>query len=231
MRLPQSKFGQLQYLEGRADGWETNQAAIGVELTLAQSTVTKTTSARALYDDYQQKRQDAKDARVEWLSAIGSAVDDGRACIRSIDSFAKNSANPDAVYALASIAPPKEREPLGVPAVPTDLKIVLDTEGRANLAWGGSRVGGTVFALQRRTTSTGGQTGAWTTLATVPERVFIDQTTPSGVASVGYRVRAERVGGVSAYSSPITLPLGLSGNQEAIAGAIAPVEASGKQAG
>ncbi|UYV13697.1 MAG: hypothetical protein NCW75_05285 [Phycisphaera sp.] len=214
MRLPQSKFGQLQYLEGRADGWETNQAAIGVELTLAQSTVTKTTNARALYDDYQQKRQDAKDARVEWLSAIGSAVDDGRACIRSIDSFAKNSANPDAVYALASIAPPKEREPLGAPDVPTDLSIGLDTQGRASVRWAGSRVGGTVFGVQRRTASTGGQLGPWTTLATVPERVFLDQTTPSGVASVQYRVRGERVGGVSAYSSPIVLPLGASGNGE-----------------
>lgn len=231
MRLPQSKFGQLQYLEGRAEGWETNQAAIGVELTLAQSTVTKTTTARALYDEYQQKRQDAKDARVEWLSAIGSAVDDGRACIRSIDTFAKNSANPDAVYALASVAPPKDREPLGVPAVPTDLVIGLDTEGRATLRWGGTREGGTVFTVQRRTTSTGGQTTPWTTIVTVSERTFIDPSTPSGVASVGYRVRAERFAGPSAYSLPVTLPLGASGNQESIAGAIAPVEASGKEAG
>jgi len=231
MRLPQSKFGQLQYLEGRAEGWETNQAAIGVDLTLAQSTVTKTTTARALYDDYQQKRQDAKDARVEWLSAIGGAVDDGRACIRSIDAFAKNSANPDGVYALASIAPPKEREPLGVPAVPTDLVITLDTQGRANLTWGGTRVGGTVFTLQRRTTSTAGQTGPWTTLVTVSERAFVDPSTPSGVASVGYRVRAERFAGPSAYSLPVTLPLGASGNQQEVAGAIAPATAPEKDAG
>lgn len=231
MRLPQSKFGQLQYLEGRVDGWEENQAGIGVSIELAASTKTKTTDARSAYDDYQQKRQDAKDARVLWLDAIGAAVGDGRACIRSIDSFAKNSANPDGVYALASIAPPKDREPLGVPAVPTDLKIFLDTEGRANLAWGGTREGGTVFTLQRRTTSTTGQTSPWTTLVTVSERSFIDVATPSGVASIGYRVRAERVAGPSAFSLPVTLPLGASGNQQQVIGAIAPVETSGKEAG
>ncbi|MFI4881406.1 MAG: hypothetical protein ACIAQU_02350 [Phycisphaerales bacterium JB064] len=231
MRLPQKKIEQLQYLEGRVDGWQENQAAIGVPLELATSTTTATTAARAAYADYQQKRQAAKDARVSWLSAIGGAVSDGRGCIRAIDSFAKNSANPDAVYALASIAPPKDREPLGPPAVPTGVKVTLDTEGRANLAWGGTRQGGTVFTLQRRTTSTAGQTGPWTTIATVPERSYIDPTTPSGVASVGYRVRGERVGGVSAFSLPVTLPLGAGGNQQEIAGAIAPVEASGKEAG
>lgn len=231
MRLPKSNFQQLQYLESRVDGWETNQASIGVALQLAVETKTKTTDARTAYDDYQQKRQDAKDARVLWLDAIGAAVGDGRACIRSIDSFAKNSENPDGVYALASIAPPKDREPLGVPAVPTDLKIFLDTEGRSNLTWGGTREGGTVFTLQRRTTSTTGQTSPWTTLVTVSERSFIDVATPSGVASIGYRVRAERVAGPSAFSLPVTLPLGASGNQQQVIGAIAPVETSGKEAG
>lgn len=231
MRLPKSKVQQLQYLEGRVDGWETNQASIGVALQLSIETGVKTEAARTAYDDYQQKLQEAKDARVTWLAAIGAAVTDGRACIRSIDTFAKNSENPGAVYALASIAPPKDREPLGKPDVPTDLEIVLDTEGRANLAWGGTRAGGTVFTVQRRTTAVGGQTSPWTTLVTVSEREFVDQATPSGVLSVGYRVRAERFAGPSAYSLPVTLPLGAGGNQQEVAGAIAPVQASGKDAG
>lgn len=231
MRLPQSKFEQLQYLEGRVDGWETNQASIGVALQLAVETKASTQAARAAYDDYQQKRQEAKDARVEWLEAIGAAVDDGRGCIRSIDSFAKNSENPGSVYALASIAPPKDREPLGKPEVPTGLEIFLDIQGQANLRWDGSRAGGTVFTVQRRTASTGGQLSPWTTLATVPERVFVDPATPSGVASLQYRVRGERVGGQSLFSSPIVLFLGASGNQQEVAGAIAPVEASEKDAG
>lgn len=231
MRLPQRKIQQLEYLETRVEGWEENQAAIGVALELATSTKTKTQAARDAYDDYLQKRQDARDARVDWLSAIQAAVGDGRGCIRSIDTFAKNSANPDAVYALASIAPPKDREPLGKPDTPTNLEVFLDVEGQANVRWDGSRQGGTVFTVQRRTASTGGQLSPWTTLATVPERVFVDQATPSGVASVQYRVRGERVGGQSLFSSPIVLFLGASGNQQQLAGAIAPATAPEKDAG
>ncbi|MFI4915895.1 MAG: hypothetical protein ACIAS6_05230 [Phycisphaerales bacterium JB060] len=231
MRLPQRKIQQLEYLETRVEGWEENQAAIGVALELATSTKTKTQAARDAYDDYLQKRQDARDARVDWLNAIQAAVGDGRGCIRSIDAFAKNSANPDAVYALASIAPPKDREPLGKPDTPTGLSVGLSTDGQAIVRWDGSRQGGTVFTVQRRTTAVGGQTSPWTTLVTVPERTFVDQATPSGVLSVGYRVRAERVGGQSFFSTPASLPLGASGNQQQVAGAIAPVEASGKDAG
>ena len=88
-----------------------------------------------------------------------------------------------------------------------------------------------MFTVQRRTASTGGQLSPWTTLATVPERVFVDPATPSGVASLQYRVRGERVGGQSLFSSPIVLFLGASGNQQEVAGATAPVEAPEKDAG
>lgn len=231
MSLPSSRFARLQFMESHETPFADHQAAIGLSVETAAAFAADTASARAAWDSYVAARQAYDAARVSWYDAIADGTDTARSALRSINTFAKDQANPGSVYALAEIDPPKPREPLGAPGVPTDLRVELDTQGRANVRWGGSRVGGTVFALQRRTTTTGGQTGAWTTLATVPERTFIDQTTPSGVASIGYRVRAERVGGVSAYSSPITLPLGSSGNEEAIAGAIAPVEASGKQAG
>ena len=231
MSLPRKLFAQLQYLEARAGTWADNQAALKLSIEQAVAVATSTEAARAAYDDYQQKRQEAKNAHVTWLGAIASAVDNGRSALRTINTTARNSADPSAIYALASVAPPKPREPLGAPPVPTDLRIVLDTEGRAILAWDGTRLGGTVFTVQRRTTSTTGQTSPWTTLVTVSERGFVDQATPSGFASVGYRVRAERVGGVSAFSLPVTLPLGAGGNQQGIAGAIGPVETSGKEAG
>lgn len=231
MSLPQTRFAQLQYLEGRVEGWDENQLALNLSAQQSGAAVLSTEAARTAYDDYQQKRQDAKDARVTWLGAIATAVSDGRSCLRTINATAKNSANPGAIYALASVQPPKDPEPLGAPQVPTDLSIELDTEGRANLTWGGSREGGTVFTIQRRTTGTTGQTGPWTTIATIPERKFTDLATPSGVLSVGYRVRGERVGGASAYTLPVTLPLGAAGNQEGVAGAIAPVQTSGKDAG
>lgn len=231
MSLPQTRIARLQYMEGHVAPFSDHQADIGISVLQLGEFTANTSAARDAWDAYVAAQQAESAARVAWRDAIAAATVTARSALRSINTYAKDQANPGAVYALAEVDPPKPREPLGAPEVPGDLRVELDTEGRANLRWSGTRQGGTVFTLQRRTTTTGGQTGAWTTLATVPERTFIDQSTPSGVASVGYRVRGERVGGVSAYSSPITLPLGSSGNQQSVAGAIAPAEASDKQAG
>src|SRR5690606_19660083 len=120
----------------------------------------------------------------------------------------------------------------------TDLNVRLNTQGRADLMFEGTRYGGTVWTVERRTASTQGGLGPWTLAGTTLERSFTDLSTPSGVAAVHYRVRAERPSGVSEYSSPIVLAMGSGGNQQAaesgeqaVAGAISPVKASGKDAG
>jgi hypothetical protein len=61
----------------------------------------------------------------------------------------------------------------------------------------------------------------------VPQRRYVDKATPSGVLSISYRVRGERVGGVSSYSSPVALPMGAG----AVPGRIARAWASGREAG
>ncbi len=231
MGLPQTRFARLQYMESHVTPFGDHQADIGISVVQLGEFTANTTAARDAWDAYVAAQQAEGAARAAWYGAIATATTTARGALRSINTFAKNSANPEAVYALAEVEGPKPREPLGPPATPTDMGVTLDTEGRATLRWSGSREGGTVFTVQRRTTTTGGQTSPWTTLSTVPERTFLDTATPSGVLSVGYRVRGERVGGASAFSSPIALPLGAGGNQESVAGAIAPVQASGKDAG
>ncbi len=151
--------------------------------------------------------------------------------VRKIRGFAVQQADPDAVYAAAQIDPPKTPGDLPAPEVPTDLKISLDTEGRAVLTFDSTRFGGTTWRIQRRTVSTHGAISPWASVDWVYERKFTDQSTPSGVAGVHYRVRAERPSGTSAYSTPVALPFGAGGNQQATAGAIAPEDLSGKQAG
>ena len=138
------------------------------------------------------------------LASQGVALD----AAYTIDAFAKNSPQPDVIYAKASVEPPRDKSPLGKPATPTKLSISLDTQGRANLTWGGTRHGGTVFQVQRRVVALDGQERRWETVATVAERRFVDEATPGGVRGVSYRVRGERSGGVSAYTLGVTLPLG-----------------------
>ncbi len=231
MRLPYSKVAKLEYLERRVDGWADQGAAIGVAAGQSAAAVASTEAARAAYDAMVAARQHAEAMHTAWLGAMKTAESDGRSCLRSIVTFAKNSPQPGAVYAAASVEPPRDKAPLGKPATPSKLRINLDTQGRANLTWGGTRHGGTVFAVQRRVIGVDGVQGPWDTIATVPQRKFVDEATPSGVRGVSYRVRGERVGGASTYSSPITLPLGAAGNQASVGGAIAPVQASDKEAG
>ncbi|NRA57700.1 MAG: hypothetical protein HRU13_06240, partial [Phycisphaerales bacterium] len=191
-----------------------HQAEIGLSAETVALLTSQSGSARDAWDSYVAARQAATAAKTAWYEAIGEATTTARSALRNINTFAKDQQNPDGVYALAEIDPPKPREPLGEPPVPTDLTVTLDTEGRANLRFKGTRQGGTVFTIQRRTTGTDGLTTSWTTITTIAERVFIDGGTPTGVASIAYRVRGERVGGTSAFSSPITLFLGTSGNQD-----------------
>lgn len=208
MRLPSSKIGKLEYLEGRVNGWAEQGEAIGVGAGQSAAAVESTESARAAYDAMEAARRHARAMYDAWLGAMKKAEGDGRSCLRSIDAFAKNSAQPGAVYAAASVEPPRDKAPLGRPATPTSVRLALDTQGRVTLAWGGTRHGGTVFAVQRRVAGVGGVVGPWESIASVPERKYIDTTTPSGVQHISYRVRGERVGGASPYSSPVVLPMG-----------------------
>lgn len=231
MRLPSSKVGKLEYLEQRVDRWDADPAAVGLASGQSAAAVQSTQQARAAYDAMLAARRHAQAMHDAWLGAIKKAEGDGRSCLRSIVTFARNSPQPDIIYARASVEPPRDKAPLGRPPTPPALKITLDTQGRANLAWGGTRHGGTVFTVQRRTTGVDHTIGPWETIATVSERKFVDQATPSGVLNVMYRVRGQRVGGASAYTLPLTLPLGSAGPQASVAGAIGPVRTSGKDAG
>ncbi len=227
MRLPSSKIGKLEYLERRVDGWDADPAAVGLVPAQSAAAVASTEAARDAYDAMLAARRHAEAMHDAWLGAMKTAEGDGRSCLRSIDAFAKNSAQPDVIYAAASVEPPRDKAPLGKPPTPTNITLSLDTQGRVNLAWGGTRHGGTVFAVQRRVAGVDGKQSAWETIATVPERRLVDKATPSGVLNISYRVRGERVGGVSSYSSPVVLPLGAG----AVPGRIAPAWVGGRAAG
>ncbi len=226
-RLPDSKIEKLEYLDRRVGGWDADPAAVGLASAQSAAAVQSTEAARAAYDEMLAARRKAEAMHDAWLGAMKKAEGDGRSCLRSIDAFAKNSASPDVIYARASIEPPKDKHPLGKPPTPTKLRITMDTQGQANLTWGGTRHGGTVFQVQRRTIGVDDVQGPWETVATVAERKFVDEATPSGVRGVSYRVRGQRSGGVGFYSSAITMPMGVSG----VAGTIAPARGSGRAAG
>lgn len=97
------------------------------------------------------------------------------------------------------------RTPNRFPETPTGLTLTLDTEGRVQLAWNGSREGGTSFLIERSLT---GANGYWTILGSAETRTFTDQAVPSGLPYITYRVRALRSGGASSPTSPMTILFG-----------------------
>ncbi|MFI4915398.1 MAG: hypothetical protein ACIAS6_02685 [Phycisphaerales bacterium JB060] len=236
--VPGGDRASLEFTQDRMQSWSDNAALLGLsteDIAAVQATNTAATDALATRT---QKAAQAKASTVVWHEKAGENREMAREIVHKIRFTASQSANPAAIYAAAMIPPPKDRENLPKPPVPTDLRVTLDTQGRAVLRFESTRFGGTVFAIQRQVQPVGAQPGPWLDLDTVLEREFTDESTPQGVAAVRYRVRAERPVGASAYSTPASLLMGAGGNQQAAgagdaqtAGAIAPAKASGKDAG
>ncbi len=236
--VPSGDRASLAFTEQRKAVWAAAGAAIGLTLADTDALTQSSDDAQSALDDRVAQAALAKSSTISWKAAAKENRDNARECVRKIRNFALQQEDPDAVYALAQIPAPKTPGDLPEPAVPTDLNITLNTQGRAVLTFESTRYGGTVWTVERRTASTQGALGPWTLAGTTLERSFTDVATPSGVAAVHYRVRAERPSGVSEYSSPIVLPFGAGGNnqaaqsgEQAVAGAISPVKASGKDAG
>jgi thymidine phosphorylase len=80
-----------------------------------------TTAARKAYDAAQTAKQAYRAAITNQDQAIAAAVANAADLVRFIKSFAENTNNPDAVYALAQIPAPAERTPAPLPGKPENV--------------------------------------------------------------------------------------------------------------
>ncbi|UYV13653.1 MAG: hypothetical protein NCW75_05060 [Phycisphaera sp.] len=229
--VPSGDRASLAFTEARAQVWSDNAALLGIGDARAAELIASSDAAAVALRARIAAAEAAEAATIAWHAAAARNRALAQELVRTIRYTATSGADPDAVYAAARIDPPSGRRELPEPGVPEDLDLTLDSQGRAVLRFEGCRHGGTVWAIQRRTTSVDGHQSDWENVATVIRREFVDGTTPAGVGSVGYRVRAQRHSGVSAYSAPATLPMGVRSVRNETAGAIAPAESVGKRAG
>ena len=226
--VPSGDRASLEFTQQRKAVWAAAGAAIGLSLADTDALTESSDGAQAALATRIAKAAEAKSSTVTWHTAADNNRELARDLVRKIRNFALEQEDPTAVYALAQIPEPKTPGELPKPAVPTDLKVTMNTQGRAVLTFDSTRYGGTVWTVERRTASTSGQLSPWALAGTTLERSFTDTHTPSGVASVHYRVRAERPSGVSNFSSPIVLPFGAGGNQSAAAGGQQAASGSGQ---
>lgn len=205
--LPQSRQAMLQFFEQHVTVWAASPTAIG--LTAAQMTqlATYINDARTSFD----AQQDAIAVKLAATNLMYTKTDTlrsfGADLIKTIRAFAETTNNPD-VYSDAQIPPPKTPTPVGPPETPTEITATINNFGYIVVKWKGRRAAGTQFILQRQLAPLAGKAGNWTYAGTTTTNDYTDITVPTGYASVSYRVYAQRSGGQSDASTPVTLQFG-----------------------
>lgn len=175
-------------------------AAVAMTTALENQAVAKTAAENAT--------RTANESFRELKLALSEAV-------RSIKTFAENSANPTAVYEEAQIAPPAPPSPVGPPAQPSDIRVSLNTTtGALTLTWKASNPrssGGTAYIVRRRLP--GENTFAF--IGVTGEKSYTDDTFNAGPDSVEYTIQGQRAGVSGPVSAIVTITFGRAGNGQA----------------
>jgi hypothetical protein len=192
----------LQYCEQRVGQWEQQGAAIGLQSAQTLEFKNDTNTARVAYDAVQAAKLALRNAVLAQNDAfrdLRRTLGDNTASIRA---FARNSPDPNKVYANALIAPPRPPQPIGPPTAAFDLNASLDLlVGGLKLTWKASQdASGVVYRVERTTTATPNAT--WDLIGLTGSKFATDVTVPNGTSRVLYRVVAQR-GSLQANPSPV----------------------------
>lgn len=229
-RFPKSEQAFITYANDRSDQWNGGQSGppdIGLSATQLADTTLAVSEAQAAYSDMLVAHGAARDAtqlknvKLEALRTIfGADVD-------TIDAYAKATGDAT-IYALAGIPAPKDPSERTAPPAPTFGEVVQTGAGFIRGTFTVATGGGAQYQLQRRDTTLGSATGAWTVVGVLAEKTFEDQGVPVGLLKVEYRVRAQLSTGVaSPWSNEVGFNFGSQGSPESAitAGSIVPVKA------
>ncbi len=212
--LPGSRLARIEWFEQRLANWAANAAAIGLNSAQVIALQQRVTAARTGYNGAQQSRNGSKASTVTFHTSEDEMADLGRDLIKTIKAFAETSNDPN-VYALAEVPPPAPPTPAGPPDAPTDLRGSINNDGAVELKWEGTLSHRTFYEVYRRAEGE----SAWSFIASMGAKSFLDDTLASGCSAVLYRVRAKRGDLVSESADPILIRLGVEPVGAAGAGA------------
>jgi hypothetical protein len=190
-----------------------NVAPPGIGLTAAQVTAFKTLSgtARTNFNAQLAAQTAAKAATTTSQATIKSLRTNAGELLKFIKAYALTQSNPATVYAAAQIPPPAVPTPAAPPGTPTAIKAVLNTDGGLTLSWkcDNPNPGNVIYNVRRKDGDGAGATFDF--VGATGTRKFIDDTVPSGVASVQYMIQAQRGQNVGTASNALTVYFGVSG--------------------
>ena len=160
--VPGGDRASLAFTEQRKAVWAAAGAAIGLAPEDTAALTQSSDEAQSALDDRTAQAALAKSSTITWRTAAKANRDLARDLVRKIRTYALQQEDPDAVYAAAQIPAPKTPGELPAPAVPTDLNVTLDSQGRAVLKFESTRYGSTTWTIERRTVTTQGTLSQWT---------------------------------------------------------------------
>jgi hypothetical protein len=210
--VPDKQAEAINFFTSRLSLWAANAANIGLLPANVSAITAAVSDAQAKLNAALTARANAKSATVALTDSLSTMRSLGGDLIKTIRAYAETTENP-AVYSLSNIPPVSPPTPLGPPAEPTNVQAALNSGGAVELAWDGSRLGGTSFSIERQLTPIAAVPGTWTLIAVVEDRTYTDANVPQGQAMVAYRITAQRAGGTSDPSMPGVVLFGTAASQ------------------
>lgn len=187
---PRSAF--LEWCQTHVATFLTSPAAIGLTPAQASAFNAATDAAAAASMDQGIAREASKTATLTAEVAFDALRASASEVVRTIRTFAENSADPNAVYIEAQIPPPSPPTPAPPPAQPTDFTVTLDSnDGSMVLRWKAANpVGttGTAYVVRRKLPGE----SEFAFLGISGKKEFIDDTLVAGPDSVQYTVQGQR---------------------------------------
>jgi len=205
--VPDTQQGAIDFFANRLSTWGANATSIGLTAQQVTDIADKVSAAQSKLAAAQAARIASKNATLELHNALDAMRSFGGDLIKTIRAFAETSGD-DNVYVLSDIPPVSPPTPVGPPQTPTNITATINNFGYVTVRWKGSRAAGTQFILQRQLVPLTGSPEPWTYAGTTVDNEYTDITVPTGYAAVSYRVYAQRFGGQSDASTPVTLHFG-----------------------
>lgn len=217
--IPNDRRELLTFAAAREELWAMDPSSIGLSPAEAAAVGERAAEMRGLIERLAQLRsefattaRDLADSAVNLRSAVNAAV-------RGINSFALQSADPQAVYSAARLNPPSPAPARSGPGAvippnpPHSLRASLETSsGAIRLTWKARQpagVSGVVYTLARRLAGE----ARFIQIALIGGKSFTDDTIPAGTASVSYRLTAQRgsLASPTSASGELRINLGAAG--------------------
>jgi hypothetical protein len=187
--VPADIVARIQYFEAHDAPWSDHAAQIGVSAIEVAAMAARTAAARAALEEQLAAQSAAMAATLRLRLAMADMSQAGSDIIKKIRATAATDG--DQVYSLAMIPAPARPSPLPPPGTPTGFTFTLNPVGTLTLKWrcrNPRGAQGTIYQVSRQVEGS----GAFTFIGVSGIRRFVDETLPSGAASVIYEIVAIR---------------------------------------